>query len=229
MVENRLAFVGATFFLLGILFLILIIVRILKYAQKLRGKIGKKPRPPKTFWQGTFFLLGIICFLLAGLFFWGGKSLRSFFVYSPNYLAGEIKFVPESSSGTAGAYKLVYTIFSEDKKSYQREFFLSGDEYQLEGEYLEWGKGVKFLGVVSGYKITKINIIAKLSKDQSPADSVQRMYEFIESPSDLWYWIEKFDKVIPLVKAKSLKSEYFTLTPQQNRKIYITEDKIEVE
>jgi hypothetical protein len=229
MVENRLTFVGATFFLLGILFLILIIVRNLKYAQKLRGKIGKRPRAPKTFWQGTFFLLGIICFLLAGLFFWGGKSLKSFFVYSPNCLAGEIKFVPESSSGTAGAYKLVYTIFSENKKSYQREFFLSGDEYQLEGEYLGWGKGVKFLGVVSGYKITKINIIAKLSKDQSPADSVQRMYELIESPSDLWYWIEKFNKVIPLVQAKPLISEYFTLSPQQSRKIYITGDKIEVE
>jgi hypothetical protein len=229
MVENRLAFVGAIFFLLGILFLVLIIVRILKYTQEVRGKIGKKPRPPKTFWQASFFLLGIICFLLAGLFFWSGKSLRSFFIYSPNYLAGEIEFVPESSSGTAGAYKLVYTVFSKDKKPHQREFFFSGDEYQLEGEYLKWEKGVKFLGIVSGYKITKINIITKLSKGKSPADSVQRMYELIESPSDLWYWIDKFNKVILLVKAKPLKSEYFTLAPQQKRKIYIDEDKILVE
>jgi hypothetical protein len=55
------------------------------------------------------------------------------------------------------------------------------------------------------------------------------MYELIESPSDLWYWIDKFNKVILLVKAKPLKSEYFTLAPQQKRKIYIDEDKILVE
>ena len=236
MLEMKLPIFGTIFFILGLFFLLYLFVRILRSILQKNKKSKRRVNSQSSVVDSSLFIIALVFLLFSWFFFWTGRSLRGFHTFYPQTQVGEMEVIPETQT----ASRLVLTFFGSNGKSYIQSLFISGDKLQIEAEYLNFKPWVKGLGVYPCYKIVRINVldisdhslgesrVTPIISEGFPKDSSSIEFELLEGGTDLFFWTEKFDKVLPWVQTKVLKSEYFSIAQQVVKKIYITEEKIDL-
>ncbi len=227
MLETKLPIFGTLFFILGLLFLIYLLIRILRFISR-KKKSKRWVYAQSSFLNASLFVLGLVLLMFSWLFFWTGKSLRAFHTFHSQTQVGEIEVIPETES----ASRLVLSLFGSTGKIYTQSLFIPGNKLQLEAELLNFKPWVKDLGIYPCYKIVRINVYDVSDPDSTEIEAFPLIsegfiqFELSEGGTELFLWTKKFDKLLPWVEAKVLKSTDFSVAEQEAKRIFITEDEI---
>lgn len=212
MVGLGLPIFGGVLFLVGLLiliYLLLCVIRTLKQEVEERSKSKRGTR------NVVLLLLALVLLIGSRLCFWTGESLRSYQIYSPDEPIGEILIEPAEMGGNY----LVYSFADRKGKLFAHRVFATGDRCQLEAELLSWDPWLEDLGLVTAYKMVRVNFT-------SLEEPSIKTTEFPGAENPFWEWVKRFDKPLFFVESKLLKSDFVNLDFSQPKELMISEDKM---
>jgi hypothetical protein len=218
MLENRIAIFGGVFLGLG---LVLLFILFIWFLRRSRFAQEKEEKGYGGLIRGIIFAVSILCILFAAMFFQIQDYIRPFQTLSSEKFVGEITIATAKDSSA----NLFLNTFGKKGEIYKETFEVtSSRRFQISAEILRWGNWLEFFGLVSGYKLTQLEVFSA----DSSADII-KTFELSGGPAEGWKKIYSLRKILPFVKPEELNSDIFILNPGETKKIHIKDNKLVVE
>ncbi len=171
--------------LMGLVMLLMPVRTSLRWIRRHRYSSEKQPGRPKMTIVGAEVLGGITLLSIAVAAISLMVALASYRAMSEKTICAEIVALPVPHQKQR--IMLEYTPIDNGQKLAKKTYFLDGDQWRVEGHILRWSDWVRFLGLRTCYRLTRID--GRFSSLRDARERKPTVVGLGEQDDSFWHWM----------------------------------------
>ena len=190
---NYVVYAGATGILLGLLFLLFFLYRRIRWLLGLFSR--KRADSPGLLASLRNLVLIVVWVSVFGMLLFMGFFFRAYHAFTAEQPVAEILAEPLGTPKTSRVW-ICPVVASKQGKT--RQFTIRGDQWMIEGDILKWEDWLKFLGLGTRYRLTRIR--GRYVTTSAEIQEKQTVHSLVEDEDHpLWRYLYKYGHRFPFV------------------------------